>query len=217
LKVKITNTNEPNPADINDKTRIFNITVLDLAPDWQIQQVLPAGAGAFEILQPGKSVELPMEAYLPDGYAESTDILKVFATQRTSGFRCLELPALDQPTATRGPRSPSEDPFEALLEAFTDPEAPTPDELRSRSIRLLERKEDRAWTVAQVEVRLHNDQACARIGSHMGTLFMTGASCARRIEKSPPVCKPIIVLDRAESILERVVLKSCSSESATSF
>lgn len=155
LKVKITNTNEPNPDNSNDKTRILNITILDLAPNWQIQQVLPAGAGAFEILQPGKSVELPIEAYLPDGYEESTDILKVFATQRTSGFHCLELPALDQPTATtKGTHSPSEDPLEALLGAFTDPEAPTADELRSRGIRLLERKEAGAWGVAQAEVRV---------------------------------------------------------------
>jgi hypothetical protein len=152
--VKITNAIAPNPDNINDKTRILNITVLDLAPNWQIQQLLPAGAGAFEILQPGKSIEFPIEAYLPDGYEESTDILKVFATQRTSGFRCLELPALDQPTATRGTRSPSEDPLEALLEVFTDPEAPTPDEVRSRSIRVLERKENKPWAVAQVEVRV---------------------------------------------------------------
>jgi Caspase domain len=154
LKVKITNTNEPNPDNINDKTRILNITVLDLAPDWQIQQALPAGAGAFEILQPGKSIELPIEAYLPDGYEESTDILKVFATQRTSGFRCLELPALDQPPATRGAGLRSQDPLESLLETFTDPAAPTVDELRSRSLHFLERKEDSAWAVAQVEVRV---------------------------------------------------------------
>jgi hypothetical protein len=155
LKVRITNTHEPNPENINDKTRILNITVLDLAPDWKIQQMLPAGAGAFEILQPGKFMEFPIETYLPEGYEESTDILKVFATQMPSAFKCLELPALDQPQAAKkGTRSPSADPLEALLEAFTSSEAPAADEMRTRGIRFLERKEEKAWAVAQVEVRV---------------------------------------------------------------
>jgi hypothetical protein len=153
LKVKIRNTIEPNPANINDPTRILNITVLDLAPDWQVQQVFPAGAGAFESLQPGKSIEFLGEAYLPDGYEEGTDILKVFATQRTSGFRCLELPPLDQPSPGRGIVPPSKDPLEALLQAFTSPEAPIVDEARTRNIRLLKSK-DGAWVVAHVEVRV---------------------------------------------------------------
>jgi hypothetical protein len=155
LTVRITNTNEPNPDNINDKTRILNITVLDLGCDWQIRQVRPADASAFEILQPGKSMNYPFEAYLPDGYEESTDILKVFATRRPSGFRCLELPALDQPqAATRGTRSLSADALKALLEAFTSSEAPAADEMRTRAIRVLERNEDKAWAVAQVEVRV---------------------------------------------------------------
>ena len=97
VTLRITNLQPPNPADPNDPARILNVTVLDLAPDWSIQQIYPSQAGAFEPVQPGATIPLELEAYLPAGYGESTDIVKVFATRATTQFRWLELPALDQP------------------------------------------------------------------------------------------------------------------------
>lgn len=160
FKLKITSLMQPNAADINDKSRILNITVLDLEPNWQIEQIVPNDAGAFELLQPGETKEQLLEAWLPDGYEEAADIFKVFATQRTSGFRCLELPALDQPPASRGTRgAPSSDPLEALLEAFTDSEAPQATEIATRQVKILSdpQKRQKAWAVAQVEVRVRRN------------------------------------------------------------
>jgi hypothetical protein len=154
VTLKLTNKLTPNPKDINDPTRILNITVLDLQSDWGITQVFPSSAGAFDILQPGKSRELKFKTLLPEGYSETTDVLKVFATQRTTNFRWLELPALDKaPKAVRSARGRITDPLEQLMSAINGDQAPSPEEVRTRSVALLaEPGEEKTWTVAQVEM-----------------------------------------------------------------
>jgi len=148
VKFKITNTQAPNPADPNDPKRILNICVLDLQSDWGITQIYPAGAAAFEIVDPGKSIDLEFEAYLPDGYTESTDVLKVFATQATTNFRWLELPVLDQPdTRSFSTRSVITDPLEQMLADLTI-ENPT------RAVRLTSAPQTQSWATAQVELRV---------------------------------------------------------------
>ena len=97
IKVEITNTQQPNPNDPDDPERILNITLLALSSDWSIAQIYPSGAGHFEPLDPGKSISLEFEAYLPEGRDDSLDIIKVFATRSPTNFRWLELPSLDQP------------------------------------------------------------------------------------------------------------------------
>lgn len=146
----------PNPHDRNDPTRILNVTVLDLQSDWAVTQIYPVGAGASEILQPGQSISLPFETFLPEGYTESVDIFKVFATQQTTNFRWLELPALDQPAPPRPvSRDALIDPLERLLAALTDDQAPTPADLRTRAIRLLSMPTtQKSWAIAQVELRV---------------------------------------------------------------
>ncbi len=147
--LQIRNTQQPNPADPNDPRRILNITVLDLASDWSITQIYPAAAAAFEPLDPGKSIPLDLEAWLPEGKNESLDTLKVFATQATTNFRWLELPALDKPdTRPRATRSTITDPLEQMLSAITDQEA------RTREIRIAAPTADRGWTATQVEMRV---------------------------------------------------------------
>ena len=127
VTLRITNLQAPNPAAPNDPARILNVTVLDLAPDWSIQQIYPAQAGAFEPVQPGATIPLELEAYLPAGYGESTDIVKVFATRATTQFRWLELPALDQPdTRSNTTRGLITDPLEQMLAMITGEQAPTP-------------------------------------------------------------------------------------------
>jgi hypothetical protein len=145
-KLKITNQQEPNSMNPNDPKLVLNICVLDLQSDWGITQIYPAGAGAFDIVDPGKSINLEFEAYLPDGYTESTDILKVFATQTTTNFRWLELPVLDQPdTRSVATRSLITDPLEQMLADFTM-ESPT------RAIRIMNAPQAQSWATAQVEL-----------------------------------------------------------------
>jgi hypothetical protein len=152
--LRVHNSLAPNPKDIDDPARILNITVLDLQSDWGIAQLFPAGAAASDIVQPGKFIELAFEAYLPEGYSEATDIMKVFATQGTTSFRCLELPALDQPPVRRAEsRGTGSDPLEQLISAFTGNEAPSQAEMRTRAVKLLYASGDaKTWAAVQVEI-----------------------------------------------------------------
>jgi len=149
VKLVIRNTQSPDPYDPNNPDLVLNITVLDLQSDWGIAQVYPARAGAFEPLDPGQSIPLEFETYLPQGYAESTDILKVFATRDTTSFRWLELPALDQPdTRRRLTRGATLDPLQQLLAQLTGEQAPT------RALKLVVAEQVAGWTVGQVELRV---------------------------------------------------------------
>src|ERR1035441_9614837 len=147
LTLNITNPQQPNPADPNDPRRVLNITVLDLASDWSITQFYPASAGAFEPLDPGKTLPLELEAWLPAGQSEILDKLKVFATRDTTNFRWLELPALGKPdTRSRGQ---IHDPLEQLLSAITADQAST------RHVSLTASPQaDGGWTTAEVELRV---------------------------------------------------------------
>lgn len=85
----------------NSSAQVLNVTVLDLRPNWSISQLYPAGAAFYEPLDPGRSIELPLRASLPQGYDEGRDVLKVMGTVGPSNFRWLELPALDEPDKGR--------------------------------------------------------------------------------------------------------------------
>ena len=84
----------------------LNVTVLDLRPDWSIQQVFPSRSGQFEVLEPAQELLLPLRADLPSGYNAGIDVIKFFATVKTADLHFLELPPLDVPAthdkATRG-------------------------------------------------------------------------------------------------------------------
>ncbi len=146
VKVKITNTQSP--GAINDPALILNITVLDLGSDWGITQIYPAAAGSFEPVDPGETKTLALDAYLPEGYKESVDTLKIFATQATTQFQWLALPALDQPPLPTATRKGIGDPLAQMLAIITDETATT------RALRLTNAPQDIGWTVAQVELRV---------------------------------------------------------------
>jgi len=156
VTLKVTNALTPNPDDINDPTRILNITILNLQADWGITQIFPKGAGASEILQPGRSKEMKLKTYLPEGYSETRDVLKVFATQKTTSFRWLELPVLDQaPKAKGGTRGIIADPLEKLISAFTSDEAPSRQDMTTRSVEVIsDSSAAKTWAVAQVEMHV---------------------------------------------------------------
>jgi hypothetical protein len=134
----------------NASSKILNITIFDLQPDWGIKQVYPADADS-EVLDPGGSIELPMnDVSLPDGYTEGIDTVKVFATIEPTGFRWLELPALDEPLArgvsqSRAPNSP----LEKLMAEFA---ADAPSQ-KLRAFNLVA-PVAATWAVAQLDFRV---------------------------------------------------------------
>ncbi len=149
VKLVIRNAQEPDPYDANNPDRVLNITVLALQSDWSIAQLYPARAGAFEALDPKGSIPVELETYLPEGYEESLDVLKVFATRDSTSFRWLELPALDQPdTRPRRTRGAIRDPLQQMLASLTGEQATT------RSTRLVGAATVSGWTVGQVELRV---------------------------------------------------------------
>jgi len=147
-KIKMVVKNAQTPGADDDPTRILNITVLDLAPDWSISQIFPEGAAAFEPLDPQGTFEFEFEAFLPDGSSEGLDTIKVFATRSATSFRWLQLPALDQPPPTQAiSREAIRDPLEALLASVTGENAIT------RAIRVTSSPQNRTWTT--VNASLH--------------------------------------------------------------
>ena len=86
---------------------------------------LPEGQNVyFEPLDPGKELMIPLQAYLPEGYQEGKDVIKVFATLGSSNFRVLELPDLDKPIQSKGVTRGG-DALDQLLGAFAAEQPPT--------------------------------------------------------------------------------------------
>lgn len=81
----------------NKYSKEVNITLFDLQCDWAISQIYPEGGGAFETVDVGAELVLPIQMTLPEGYESGVDIIKVFATVAPTNFRSLELPVLDGP------------------------------------------------------------------------------------------------------------------------
>lgn len=80
----------------NDYSDVVNIAVLDLQPDWGIEQVQPINS-QFISLDSGGEETVILNMSLPSGVQTGEDIFKVFATVGMANFRWLELPPLDQP------------------------------------------------------------------------------------------------------------------------
>jgi hypothetical protein len=131
----------------NNAPAVLNVTVLDLQPDWGISQVFPQSQNVnFEPLDPQQEVMIPLQAYLPDGYQEGKDVLKVFATLGASNFRVLELPDLDKPVESKRVRQRG-DALDQLLGAFTAEQPPS----RNLNPAASPTKE---WAVGQVELNI---------------------------------------------------------------
>jgi hypothetical protein len=132
-------------------TNVLNITVLNLQADWGITQLYPSGHGAaFEPLDPGEELCLPLHAWLPEEYDFSVDSIKVFATVGTTNFRWLELPSLDQPSLLKHTtRSVTADPLQEIMVALVEQEPQT------RNLNLAAYP-SKAWVTAQVEIYVQN-------------------------------------------------------------
>ena len=121
--VRVRNMLPRSPDPQRPRLNTLNITVLDLAPDWSIQQMYPSDPASDSIPLDGESATqpLPLRVSVPAGYTAITDILKVFATRGPTSFRWLELPALDKPIQPKSQtRGAAQNPLEELLMAVTE-------------------------------------------------------------------------------------------------
>lgn len=83
---------------VNRSSIPLDFAVLDLAPDYSVTQLLPSWKRESLLpLDPGEGREVPLKGWLPEKLQEGVDILKVFATQGSVSYRCLELSALGEP------------------------------------------------------------------------------------------------------------------------
>ncbi len=105
---------------LNRSLAVVNVTAVVLDPGWGITQVYPAGEGDYFVtFEPRQEKILPLETFMPEGYEEGRDVVKVFATLDTANFRWLELPHLDQPQVRSAGLATPANPLEELLSAFT--------------------------------------------------------------------------------------------------
>lgn len=130
----------------NASSQPVNITGFDLAPDWSITQVFPLDT-SYETFDPGEERILSLQAVLPPGYTEATDVLKLFATIGSTDFQWLQLPALDRPAQSRGISGIPGNPLEELLFALV---------VEAQGTRTLIPgvRPTREWVTAQLEVRI---------------------------------------------------------------
>jgi len=132
----------------NNYSTAIDITILDLQPNWEISQAYPARGAAFELLDPGSELLLPMEMTLPAGCNKGSDILKIFVTVEPTSFRWLELPALDKPEFVENVRGVPANDLEKLLAAFSPVGAQT----RKATIPV---SATSLWTAHQLEIEVH--------------------------------------------------------------
>jgi len=136
----------------NNYSDVINVAVLDLQPDWAIDQLEPQKS-AFIPIDPGKKHFIPQKMTLTEGEYEVEDILKVFATIGAANFRWLELPPLDQPIITPEPRKGSK--LDDLLMAFAAEQPPT---RKANPVAFPSRE----WTTLQVRVKVKGDEPTTR-------------------------------------------------------
>lgn len=106
---------------INRSSVRLDFAVLDLAPDYSVEQVLPPRRSLSLLpLDSDEGHVLRLQGWLPDDLQEGKDILKVFATRGSVSFRWMELPPLGRPApdrTLRGELTPSLVPEEEWITA----------------------------------------------------------------------------------------------------
>lgn len=132
--------------------RALNVAVLDLQPDWGIQQVHPhRDAAPWVTLEPGRPIQVDLIAHLPPGLDEGVDVLKAIAAIGPFDLATLERPALHAPMGSvrrsRRDLATADDPFGRLLAALGAERGP------DRGVRSGETAPE-CWTTTGVEVRV---------------------------------------------------------------
>ncbi len=122
----------------NLSARSLVVALLDLQPDWGISLLTQ------NLFEPGQVRDLAIRAYLPRGYDDDSDTIKVFGTLEPANYSLLQLPVLDQPFATRGARGATT-PLDALMDSMQEPK------LATRAIEL-GRAPTEGWASAEVVI-----------------------------------------------------------------
>ncbi|HEY9658071.1 MAG TPA: hypothetical protein V6C65_06440, partial [Allocoleopsis sp.] len=112
----------------NKGTQPLKVAVLDIEPTWEVSQIAIGGMDSpFFALDQGAAEDILLRLRVPNdnAYEQSKETLKVFAVQQgLADFRWLTLPALDEPSKTKGAKFDEE-----LAEAVTrgkEPEGMNP-------------------------------------------------------------------------------------------
>lgn len=132
---------------VNRSTLRLDFAMLDLAPDYSVTQLVPK-RGSFSLLplDAGQAEVVRVRGWLPPGYDEGNDVLKVIATRGHASLRWLELPPMDRPISypRHNPRNPLERLFWSL--AVYRPV--------NRSYLTPSEFPEEEWISAQVEIRI---------------------------------------------------------------
>jgi hypothetical protein len=135
---------------------VIKITVLDLQPDWSIQQVYPNPDDSDYIpLDPESEDIIAFQGNLPPGYSVGKDILKVFGTFEPTNFKWLELSSLDQPPnkgSTRL-RATTRGPSNQLEKLMSDMKK---DNVRGMDLLAASSYVTKGWTIAELEIQIKN-------------------------------------------------------------
>jgi hypothetical protein len=136
----------------NNSPYPLNIAVMDLEPTWEISQIPLLGIDApFHALASQESIDRPLVFSLPKDvlYAQAEEILKLIATRGPADFRWLLLPPLDNPIASRGEVSRSNDQLSQLMQAIGDDSSN--EALRTRAARVPPNPRAE-WTTKQIQL-----------------------------------------------------------------
>jgi hypothetical protein len=143
----------------NTGEQVLNVAVLDLAPDWSVQQVHPHREVApWATLEPDAPLEVDLTAHLPQGLDEGVDLLLAIAATSPFDLAGLERPALHPAGAVtrsghqNGAGPLPTDPFGRLLAALGAERPP------ERVVRGADTAPE-SWTTAAVEVRVVRETA----------------------------------------------------------
>ncbi len=106
--------------------------------------------GDFEPLE---SKDWTLGTSLPEGFDEATDILKVFATEKMTDYRSLQLAPLDEPPLPVA-RSfdENDDPLDRFLANFAGATAPADEAVQRDTLVLSAPQGPRLWATGQVEL-----------------------------------------------------------------
>lgn len=134
---------------VNRSSLRLDFTVLDLAPDYSVTQLLPA-RGGFTLLSldPDEAEVVRIKGWLPNGYTEGNDVLKVFATANAANFQWLALRPLGRPGPALHPRIDPPNPLEHL---FAQLAAIRP---AQRNALVPSQFPEEEWITAQMEIRV---------------------------------------------------------------
>jgi Caspase domain len=137
----------------NESTQPLNIVVLVLSSDWSISQQNILDSQDFVVFDAGyeEPMPTPFTLTVPEGYTETTEIFKVFATVGEANFRWLELPELDRPippSSTRGLKAPRNR-LEEILAAVGADDRPCNTKKAEAVV-----VPNRGWTMKQVTVKV---------------------------------------------------------------